>query len=124
MAKLAVLGAVFWCFLASPAFGQEVAGDWIGQLNGGFSVRVHLEKNASGYSGHLTNPSGNETDFDEVTFDGTHLHFAISKLDLSYDAIWNDHEKTWNGSLTFQQVYPLILKRAAAADLGPVEHKR
>jgi hypothetical protein len=30
----------------------------------------------------------------------------------------------WNGSLSFQQVYPLILKRAAAADLAPVEHKR
>ncbi len=122
--KFAVLGALLLSVLAIPALAQEVAGDWIGQLNGGFKVRVHLEKSASGYSGHLTNPSGNETDFDQVTFDGTHLHFAISKLDLSYDAVWNDQEKAWNGSLTFQQVYPLILKRAATAGLAPVEHKR
>jgi len=124
MSKFAVLGALLLTALAIPARAQEVAGDWIGQLNGGFKVRVHLEKSASGYSGHLTNPSGNETDFDRVTFDGTHLHFEISKLDLSYDAIWSDQEKAWNGSLTFQQVYPLILKRAAAADMAPVEHKR
>jgi hypothetical protein len=50
---------------------------------------------------------------------------AIARVfNLSYDAIWNDQEKVWNGSLSFQQVYPLILKRAAAADLAPVEHKR
>lgn len=122
--KCAVLGALLLSFLAVPAFAQEVAGDWIGQLNSGFKVRVHLEKGASGYSGHLTNPSGNETDFDQVTFDGTHLHFSISKLDLSYDARWNDQERVWNASLTFQQVYPLTLKRAAAADLSPAEHKR
>jgi pimeloyl-ACP methyl ester carboxylesterase len=124
MSKFAVLGALLLSVLSIPTLAQEVSGDWIGQLNGGFKVRVHLEKNASGYSGHLTNPSGNETDFDQVTFDGTHLHFAISKLNLSYDAIWNDQEKAWNGSLTFQQVYPLILKRSAPADLAPVEHKR
>jgi uncharacterized protein len=124
MPKLAVLGALFLSVLAIPALAQEMSGDWIGQMNGGFKVRVHLEKSASGYSGHLTNPSGNETDFDQVTFDGTRLHFGISTLDLSYDAIWNDQEKAWDGSLTFQQVYPLILKRAAAADLAPVEHKR
>jgi len=122
--KFAVLSALFLSFLAVPALAQEVSGDWIGQLNGGFKVRVHLEKSASGYSGHLTNPGGNETDFDQVTIDGPHLRFAITKLGLSYDAIWNDQEKTWNGSLTFQQVYPLTLKRAAAADLAPVEHKR
>jgi hypothetical protein len=109
MSKFAVLGALLLTVLVIPARAQEVAGDWIGQLNGGFKVRVHLEKNASGYSGHLTSPSGNETDFDQVTFDGTHLHFEISKIDLSYDAIWSDQEKAWNGSLTFQQVYPLFV---------------
>lgn len=124
MPKFAVLCAFLLSFLAIPAFAQEVAGDWIGQLNSGFKVRVHLEKSASGYSGHLTNPSGNETEFDQVTSDGTHLHFAISKLNLSYDATWNDEDKVWNGSLTFQQIYPLVLKRATAADLAPVDHKR
>jgi len=128
MSRLAVVAALLLSFLALPAFAQETAGDWIGQLDSGFKVRVHLEKSATGYSGHLTNPSGNETDFDQVTSqvtpDGAHLHFAISKLNLSYDGIWSDREKAWNGRLTFQEVYPLILKRAAAADLTPVEHKR
>jgi hypothetical protein len=107
-----------------PALAQEVAGDWIGQLNGGFKVRIHLEKSAAGYSGHLTNPSGNETELDQVTSDGKHLHFAVIKLNLSYDSVWDEKEQTWNGNLTFQQVYPLMLKRAVAADLAPVEHKR
>ena len=49
--KCAVLGALLLSFLAVPAFAQEVPGDWIGQLNSGFKVRVHLEKGASGYSG-------------------------------------------------------------------------
>lgn len=124
MSKVAVLGALFLFVPAIPALAQQVSGDWIGQLDSGFKVRVHLEKSASGYRGHLTNPSGNETDFDQVTFDGTHLHFAISKLNLRYDASWNDQEKVWNGSLTFQQVYPLTLRRAAASDLALVEHKR
>ncbi len=124
MPKLAIVCVLFLTVLAIPALAQEISGDWIGQLDSGFKVRVHLEKSASGYSGHLTNSSGNETDFDQVTFDGTHLHFAISSLNLRYDATWNDQEKAWNGSLTFQQVYPLTLKRAAASDLAPVEHKR
>ena len=99
-------------------------GDWIGQLKGGFKVRIHIEKTATGYSGHLTNPSGNETGLDQVTCDGVHLHFAVTKLNLSYDGIWNDQEKFWTGNLTFQQVDPLTLKRAAADDLAPAVHKR
>jgi pimeloyl-ACP methyl ester carboxylesterase len=110
--------------IAATALAQEVAGDWTGQLNAGFTVRVHLEKTATGYSGHLTNPSGNETDFDQISSDGTQLHFAVNKLNLSYDGVWDEKEKAWNGNLTFQQIYPLVLKRAAAADLAPVEHKR
>ena len=128
MSRFTVVGVLLLWFLAVQDYAQEEAGDWIGQLDSGFKVRVHLEKNASGYSGHLTNPSGNETDFDHVTLqvtsDGTHLHFSVTTLNLSYDARWNDQEKAWKGSLTFQQVYPLILKRAAVADLTPVEHKR
>jgi len=109
---------------AHPALTEEIAGDWIGQLTGGFNVRVHIEKSGTAYSGHLTNPSGNETDLDQLTSDGVHLHFAVTKLNLSYDGVWNDQEKVWKGSLTFQQVYPLSLRRATAADLAPAVHKR
>jgi pimeloyl-ACP methyl ester carboxylesterase len=124
MLRFAVLVVLSTVVIAVLAFAQGAAGDWTGQLNSGFKVRIHLEKTASGYSGHLTNPSGKETDFDEVTSDGTHLHFAINKLNLSYDSVWDEKEKAWNGNLTFQQVYPLMLKAATAADLTPVEHKR
>ncbi len=124
MRKFAFLIFLSMFLHAVPAFTQEVAGDWVGQLNGGFTVRIHLEKNAAGYGGHLTNPSGNETGLDQVTCESHHLHFAINQLNLSYDGVWDEKEKSWNGSLTFQQVYPLILKRATAADLAPHDHKR
>jgi pimeloyl-ACP methyl ester carboxylesterase len=110
--------------LVAVALPQEVAGDWVGQLNGSFSVRIHIERTSSGYSGNLTNPSGNETAFDQITSDGVHLHFAVIKLNLTYDGVWNEEQKEWNGNLTFQQVYQLILKRANAEDLAPVVHKR
>jgi pimeloyl-ACP methyl ester carboxylesterase len=114
--------SVFWIATATPA--QGLAGDWIGQMNGGFTVRLHFERVDSGFSGKLINPSGNETVLDEITSDGTHLHFAVNKLNLSYDGVWNEQEQAWKGNLTFQQVYPLVLKRASAEDMGPSVHKR
>jgi pimeloyl-ACP methyl ester carboxylesterase len=93
-------------------------------MNGGFKVRLHFEKTDSGYSGKLINPSGAETVLDQVTSDGTHVHFAVNKLNLSFDGEWNEQEKGWSGNLTFQQVYPLILRRATTEDMGTVAHKR
>lgn len=124
MRKSAALFVLSMLVVTATALAQEVAGDWTGHLNTGFTVRVHLEKTATGYSGHLTNPSGNETEFDQVKVDGKHLHFAVKKLNLSYDSVWDEKEQAWNGKLTFQQMYPLMLKRTAAADLAPVQHKR
>jgi uncharacterized protein len=110
--------------IASSALAQGIAGDWIGQMNGGFKVRIHLESTDSGFSGKLINPSGNETVLDQITSDGTHLHFAVNKLNLTYDGVWNYQEQVWKGNLTFEQVYPLVLKRATAEDMGPTVHKR
>ncbi len=112
------------CGITRSALAQELAGDWIGQMNGGFKIRIHFERTNSGFSGKLTNPSGNETILDQVASDGTHLHFAVNKLKLSYDGVWDDQDKVWNGQLTFQQVYALTLKRASAGDLAPAVHKR
>ena len=62
-------------FMISPAaFAQGLAGDWIGQMNGGFKVRIHFEKSASGFTGKLIDPSGNETVLDRVTSDGTSVY--------------------------------------------------
>jgi len=124
MRKPAILVVLSMLVITATAFAQEVAGDWTSQLNTGFTVRVFLEKTAAGYSGHLTNPSGNETVFDQVTFDGKHLHFAVNNLNLRYDSVWDEKQQAWNGNLTFQQVYPLILKRSTAAAIAPVQHKR
>ncbi len=93
-------------------------------MNGGFKVRIHFERVASGFSGKLINPSGNETVLDQITADSTHLHFAVNKLNLSYDGVWDAQEQVWKGTLTFQQVYPLVLKRATAEDMSPAVHKR
>jgi dipeptidyl aminopeptidase/acylaminoacyl peptidase len=112
------------CSVAASASAQTVAGDWIGEMNGGFKVRVHIEQTTSGYAGTLINPSGNATTLDQVTSDGTHLHFAISKLNLSYDGTWSAAGQTWSGTLTFQQIYPLTLRRATPAELAPAVHTR
>jgi pimeloyl-ACP methyl ester carboxylesterase len=109
---------------ATPTLAQELAGDWIGLMNGGFKIRIHFERTDAGFSGKLTNPSGNQTVLDQITSDGTHLHFAVNKLDLSYDGVWEERNRDWNGNLTFHQVYPLVLKRASAEDLAPPVHKR
>ncbi len=111
--------------IASSALGQGIAGDWIGQMDGGFKVRIHFESAGSGFSGKLINPSGDETVLDQVTSDGTHLHFSVNKLNLSLRrCLWNNQEQAWKGNLTFEQVYPLVLKRATAEDMGPTVHKR
>jgi len=110
--------------IASSALAQGIAGDWTGQMNGGFKVRIHFERVDSGFSGKLINPSGNETVLDQITSDSTHLHFAVNKLNLRYDGFWDDKEQVWKGNLTFQQVYPLVLKRATAEDMSPAVHKR
>src|SRR5215467_13377496 len=112
------------CGVMSPAYAQELAGDWIGQMNGGFKVRIHFERIDSRFGGKLINPSGNETVLDEIASDGTHLHFAVKKLNLSFDGVWNQQEKVWKGDLTFQQVYPLTLRRATPEDMGPTVHRR
>lgn len=103
---------IFLIFISTAAFSmsavaQDVTGDWIGQMNSGFTVRIHIEKVGSRLTGKLINPSGNGTVLDQVTSDGTHLHFMVTKLSLTYDGVWSGQEKIWNGNLTFQQVYPL-----------------
>jgi uncharacterized protein len=110
--------------ITTSALAQGLAGDWVGQLNGSFKVRIHFERAGAGLSGTLINPSGNETVLDQITSDGARLHFAVNKLNLSYDGVWSDEEKVWKGNLTFQQVYPLVLKRATAEDMAPAVHKR
>jgi pimeloyl-ACP methyl ester carboxylesterase len=106
------------------ALAQDPAGDWIGRMNGGFKVRIHFERVGSGFDGKLINPSGNETALDQVASDGTHLHFAVTRLSLGYDGIWSEEEKAWKGNLKFQGVYPLTLKRASEEDMGAVVHRR
>jgi pimeloyl-ACP methyl ester carboxylesterase len=93
-------------------------------MNASFKVRIHVERISSGFGGKLINPGGNETVLDQITSDGTHLHFAVNRLNLSYDGVWSDEEKAWKGNLTFQQVYPLVLKRATAEDMAPLVHQR
>ena len=124
MRKIAFLILLLAWGSTTPTLAQELAGDWIGQMNGGFKVRIHFERTDSGLSGKLINPSGNETVLDQIKSDGNHLLFAVNKLNLSYDGVWDDRNKVWNGNLTFQQVYPLTLKRPTAEDLAPAVHKR
>jgi hypothetical protein len=124
MRKIVAVVVMLVCQIAASAAAEDIAGDWIGQLNAGFRVRVHIERIDSGFTCKLINPSGNETVLDQVTSDGIHFHFAVKKLNLSYEGVWSEQDKLWNGKLTFQQVYSLSLHRATAADLAPAVHKR
>jgi pimeloyl-ACP methyl ester carboxylesterase len=111
--------------LTIPAVAQDVTGDWIGQMSSGFKIRIHIDKSDSGLTGKLINPSGNETALDQVTSSGAHLHFKVTKLNLTYDAVWSEQKKLWQGNLTFQQMmYPVTFRRATAADFAPAVHKR
>ena len=124
MRKIVFLVLLSGCGITGSALAQSLPGDWIGQMNRGFKVRIHFEATGSVFSGKLINPGGNETILDQITSDGTHLHFAVTKLNLSYDGVWNQQEKVWKGNLTFQQVYPLTLRHATAEDMGPLVHER
>ncbi len=124
MRKFIFLVVLSGCVIATSTRAQELPGDWIGEINGGFKVRIHFEKTGSGFEGKLTNPSGNETVLDQITSDGKHLRFAVNNLNLSFDGAWDNHDKTWNGNLTFQGVFPLTLKRATSEDMAPAVHRR
>ncbi len=124
MNKLVIPVLASALLFATAASAEEAAGDWVGALKSGFKVRLHIEKTAIGYAGALINPSGNETDLDQVTCDGSHLSFGITKLNVSFRGNWDEPRKLWDGQLEFQQVYPLSLRRATAADLAPTVHHR
>ncbi len=64
--------------ITGSALAQFLPGDWVGQMKGGLKVRIHFEATGSGFSGKLINPSGSETVLDQITSDGTHLHFAVT----------------------------------------------
>ena len=112
--------------IAPSALARGLAGDWIGQMKGGFRVRIHFERTGSGFSGKLINPSDNETVLDQVTSDATHLHFAVHKLNLSYDAVWSEREKVWkfivdchpfyaNYQASTERLIPLVMMKAIEA---------
>lgn len=66
----------------SLALAQDLAGDWIGQMNGGFKVRIHFEMSGPRFSGKLINPSGNETVLDQITSDGTTFALCSEQAQL------------------------------------------
>lgn len=109
---------------ATAVVGEEANGDWVGVMASGFKVRIHIDKTTNGYTGHLTNPSGNDTELDQIISDGSRLHFSVTKLTLSYDGVWNIQAQRWQGDLNFQQVYPLVLTRATEKDREPAVHQR
>ncbi len=120
-----LLCALLVTSLPGMSRAEEAAGDWVGFMDSGFKVIVHIDKDSSGaYSGTLRTPNGNVTPFDTVTSDGQHLRFAIARLELSYDGDWNASQKTWAGKLTLGQTYPLAFRRATPEDLAVKVRKR
>ncbi|MBP2160028.1 MULTISPECIES: S9 family peptidase [Asticcacaulis] len=111
--------------LPGMVIAEEAAGDWIGSMDSGFKVIVHIDKDAAGaYSGTLRTPNGNVTAFDTITSDGQRLRFAIARLELSYDGDWDSTGNIWAGKLTLGQTYPLAFRRATPEDLALKVRKR
>lgn len=111
--------------LPGVARAEEAAGDWVGFMDSGFKVIVHVDKLSSGaYSGTLRTPNGNVTPLDTLTSDGQHLRFAIARLELSYAGDWDATQKAWAGKLTLGQTFPLALCRAKPEDLATKVRKR
>jgi pimeloyl-ACP methyl ester carboxylesterase len=122
--KILVLIAMLGATCTATWAQDNLAGDWVGEMNTGFKVRLHFENSGSKFTGKLINPSGNETALDVVDCDGTHLHFAVNNLNLSYEGVWDAKGKIWTGKLTFQQEYSFTLKRATAEEPGQNSHRR
>ncbi len=125
MKALPFLAAGLGLVLASPAFAEDPAGDWAGQLAGGFKVAVHVEKAANGaYAGTMKSPNGESNPLDEVTVRQDHLRFSAAKLDLSYDGAWDPRQKAWVGDLVRGRAYALTLKRSDSASHSAMLRKR
>lgn len=117
---LAVPGA----FAPFPANAEEIAGDWIGRMESGFTVRMHVDKSADGYAATLTNPSGSVTRLEAMTSDGASLAFRVNSLDLAYDGAWSQPQQAWTGTLKFQGEHALAFRRATSADRAPASRLR
>ncbi|MBV9550350.1 MAG: alpha/beta hydrolase [Alphaproteobacteria bacterium] len=111
-------------FFALSVTAQEAAGDWIGRLDSGFKVRIHLEKKGRGYSAQVINQSGNATQLDDVNLEGGRLNFASSRLGLSYNGVWDETKNSWIGVLSLQGDHSLTLRKAGPDDLKPAVFSR
>lgn len=106
------------------AWAEEAQGDWVGRMDSGFTFILHIAKSATGYTAELRTPNGNVTKLERITSNGVHLSFSTANGDLSYDGDWNATNRTWTGTLTFGQAYPVSFRRAEAADLAPPVRRR
>jgi pimeloyl-ACP methyl ester carboxylesterase len=118
------LAALLALGFASAVHAEDLAGDWIGRMASGFTVRMHVDKTGDGYDATLTNPSGSVTKLEAVASDGSVLAFRVADLELAYSGVWNETQQAWTGTLRFQGEHALAFKRATAADLAPASRRR
>ncbi len=125
MKAVPFLAAALGLVLALPAFAEDPAGDWAGQLAGGFKVAVHVEKAANGgYAGTMQSPNGESNRLDAVIVSQDHLRFSAAKLDLTFDGAWDPRRKAWVGEFVRGRAYALTLKRGDPASHSATPRKR
>jgi pimeloyl-ACP methyl ester carboxylesterase len=125
--SLALISTVLALALAAPAFAEEAAGDWGGLLMGQLHIIVHVKKDDKGqYSASLESPDQGAfvLPADAVTATPDHLAFAITKINGSYDGVWDDKKQAWVGTWTQGQAMPLELKRLVDGKVVATEPKR
>jgi pimeloyl-ACP methyl ester carboxylesterase len=109
---------------ATAAHAEDPRGDWIGQMDSGFKVRIQVSGDGAGYAATLTNPGGVVTRLDQFTSDGQTLQFAIPKLGLAYAGQWSDSDGRWQGILDFQGRHAMTLRRPTPEEAQPAIRKR
>lgn len=101
---------------STVAFAEDPAGEWVGKLSTGLSVRIRVVQDGNRYRASWINASGNASPLEQFTSDGVRFSFGASQQGLRFEGQWDAIKQTWSGKLVFQGQHPLELKRAPMVD--------
>ena len=89
-------------FSAGMASSEDVAGDWVGLLNGQFHVVVHVTRVGAGpYQATLESPDQGSfvLPVDSIVTDPDHFSFTVPKIGANYAGVWDGDKKAWVGKV-------------------------
>lgn len=99
---------------ADVTMAQGFEGDWGGTLGGALRLVFHIAKSAKGeYSVVLesVDQGHGKIPVDKVQITSDRMALSIAAIHGTYEAKWNDADKTWSGTWSQGQPLPLTLQR-------------